>query len=65
MSDAIRSIVEGYLTLERPLISGGSSSPSATAQLDRSRGGASDPGKTVRLFDGDLEVIEAAISRLR
>jgi hypothetical protein len=67
MSEAISSIVEGYITLKdrASLQELREHRQRLRKQLQRqSERSAFDPGKTIQLFDSDLQIIDAAISRL-
>jgi hypothetical protein len=67
MSGAITSIVEGYITLKdhTSLQELREYRQRLRRQLQsQSKGSAFDPRKTIQLFDSDLQIIEAAISRL-
>jgi hypothetical protein len=67
MSDAIKSIVEGYITLKdrTSLQELREHRQRLRKQLQsQSKGSAFDPRKTIQLFDSELQIIEAGISRL-
>jgi hypothetical protein len=67
MSEAAKLIVNGYLSLgdRASLEELRAHRQRLRKQLQEQSSGAFDPSKTVELFDSDLQVIEAAISRLR
>jgi hypothetical protein len=67
MSEATKLIVEGYLSLKdrASLEEMREHRQRLRKQLKLQLGASAfDPAKTIALFEGDLEVIEAAISRL-
>jgi hypothetical protein len=67
MSEAITSIVEGYITLKdrASLRELREHRQRLRKQMQsQSQRGIFDPGKTIQLFDSELQIIEAGISRL-
>jgi hypothetical protein len=66
MSDAMKSIVDGYMSLKDrvSLEELRAHRLQLKKKLQEQSSRSFDPSKTIKLYDDDLQIIEAAISRL-